>query len=397
MLVEGLQRDFEYANTIILVVDGKTTKPQMKTGMYDALYNFFATFGQHWMKKLVFVVTDWSSPLDCQESDEFAQDCQNKVWFQQEFITQFYYKHFTNVKQIHDDLPFVFFEALDDGDILQQRWEKSANQLWQYVSQHERMHFRLIDSVFEENSRFKREMEGFKSLSDKMTLMEQKMKEMEENMVNELSSKVSKVFVDNKIQDIEKKFNSEIEKLNEGVSSNNEMLKAVKDKFNSNFENLSTKVSSQNLSHERKIENAEKKFNSEIKKLTEGVTSNNEMIKAVKDKFNSNFENLTTKVSSQNLSHERKIQNTEKKFDSEIQKLTKGVSSNDKMIKDVKEKCNADFNSLSTKVSSNGNVRHKVEELIEKFDILSSNVSLIINKEEEGKFLILLFPPSFNN
>ena len=173
MLVEGLQRDFEYANTIILVVDGKTTKPQMKTGMYDALYNFFTTFGQHWMKKLVFVVTDWRSPLDCQESDEFAQDCQNEKWFQEEFMTQFYYKHFTNVKQIHDDLPFVFFEALDDGDIQQQKWEKSANQLWQYVSQHERMHFRLIDEVLEE-------IEGCKSLSEKMSQMEQKMKEMEE-------------------------------------------------------------------------------------------------------------------------------------------------------------------------------------------------------------------------
>ena len=117
----------------------------------------------------------------------------------------------------------------------------------------------------------------------------------------------------------------------------------------------------------------------------------------IRDRCNADFNSLSTRVSSQNLSHETKIQNTEKKFDSEIQKLTKGVSSNDKMIKNVQGKCNADFNSLSTKVSSNGNLRHKVEELIEKFDTLSSNVSLIINKEEEGKFLILLFPPSFNN
>ena len=131
--------------------------------MYDALNNLFSIFGQHWMKKLIFVVTDWTSPPDCQESGEFTQECQNKDWFQQEFMLQFYYKAFVNVKQIHNDLPFVFFEALGDDDTQQQRWKKSANQLWQYVSQHERMHFRLIDEVLEA-----------------MVLMEQKMKEMEE-------------------------------------------------------------------------------------------------------------------------------------------------------------------------------------------------------------------------
>ena len=132
----------------------------MRTGMYDALNNFFTTFGQHWMKKLVFVVTDWTR-------------IGLEKLFQQEVINYFYYKAFVNAKQIHDDLPFVFFEALGDGDTQQQRWEKSANQLWQYVSQHERMHFRLIDEVLEE-------IEGCKSLSEKMSRIEQEMKEMEE-------------------------------------------------------------------------------------------------------------------------------------------------------------------------------------------------------------------------
>ena len=158
--------------------------------MFDALTNFFSTFGQHWIKKLVVVVTDWTSQLDCQE---FSPDCHNEEWFKEEFHLDFYYRASIKVETIVE-LPFVFFEASADGDTLQQKWEKSANQLWQYVSQNERMHFRLIDQVLDENLRFKREIEGFKALSEKMTMLDQKMKEMEENLVSS---------IDNKIQDID--------------------------------------------------------------------------------------------------------------------------------------------------------------------------------------------------
>ena len=163
----------------------------MRSGMFDALTNFFSTFGQHWIKKLVIVVTDWTSQLECQE---FSPECHNEEWFKEEFHLDFYYRASINVKTIVE-LPFVFFEALGDGDTLQQKWEKSANQLWQYVSQNEKMHFRLIDQVLDENLRFKREIEGFKALSEKMTLM------------------------DIKVKKIEEKFNLEIEKLTEKLNT----------------------------------------------------------------------------------------------------------------------------------------------------------------------------------
>jgi len=166
-MMKILNYELEYANTILLAMDGET--PRFSSGLYDMLRQLSAIFGSNWWEYMMIGVTKWSykqSDIDdreeqCDHYGEDSQYCHNEAWFIKEFSREIEEKF-----GITRELTFAFMDSFSQDDLSihdttqQAYWTQETDKLWQFAHNHnEPFDFLTIDDILQQNQDLKDEVD----------------------------------------------------------------------------------------------------------------------------------------------------------------------------------------------------------------------------------------------
>jgi len=171
-MMKILNYELEYANTILLAMDGET--PRFSSGLYDMLRQMSAIFGSQWWDYMMIGVTKWSykqSSIDerQEECDFYGEDseyCHNEAWFIKEVSREIQEKF-----GITRELTFAFMDSfsqdgMNSNDVTQQQyWIQETDKLWQFAhNMEEPFYFLTIDDILQQNQDLKKEVDRLNEL-----------------------------------------------------------------------------------------------------------------------------------------------------------------------------------------------------------------------------------------
>jgi len=168
-MMEVLNFELKYANTIMLALDGNT--PRFSSGLIDMLKQMSAIFGSQWWDYMMVGVTKWSyeqSAIDKRNEtcEYYPEDCRDELWFIRE-VSESLEENFG----IKRSLTFAFADSwsqdiTNSQDLIQQdHWIRETDKIWEEATtaHDESFYFRTIDDILNQNNEYKKEIEELKS------------------------------------------------------------------------------------------------------------------------------------------------------------------------------------------------------------------------------------------
>jgi len=166
-MMEVLNNDLGYTNTILLVLEGST--PRFHDGLYAMIRQMTSIFGESWWDFMMIGVSKWSYSEDAinmrnKTCTELPERCQDEAWFEREFNDQFQEKF-----GINKNFTFAFIDSWSQAswnidDLVQQKhWIEGTEKLWE-STQNGNFEFKTIDEVLEENAACKEENENLNEI-----------------------------------------------------------------------------------------------------------------------------------------------------------------------------------------------------------------------------------------